>query len=126
MSAIGDTAATTLIARAAAVGITAEQIATKLRLPSAALWAIANMSGRDWSRIDDMIAAKETHAEESAPAPAAAALATGKQVDFIMSLIAKGRATEGGFFVGPTTRDEVAKMTRTAASRYISSLKGDY
>ncbi len=127
MTAIGDTAAATLIARAEAVGITIEDIAKKVRLPYAAAWAVANISGRDWTRIDDMIAERESRTEEAAPA-AAAPLATAKQIDYIMSLLA-GRARtgeEGGFMTGPTTREGVAKMTRTAASNYISSLKGGY
>jgi pyruvate/2-oxoglutarate dehydrogenase complex dihydrolipoamide acyltransferase (E2) component len=53
-------------------------------------------------------------------------LATPRQVDYIMSLIAQGRHEEGGFHNGPTTREGVEQMTKQAASVYITSLKSDY
>lgn len=75
----------------------------------------------------------------SAPAPAPAAaqaqpsapaemLATEKQTAFILKLLASRRASGegGGYYSGPTTREGIAKMTRRAASAYITSLKGDY
>ncbi|WP_341741291.1 hypothetical protein [Trueperella pyogenes] len=52
--------------------------------------------------------------------------ATPRQVEFILDLIAKGRHEEGGFFIGPTSREEIKKMTRANASLYITSLLGDY
>lgn len=51
-------------------------------------------------------------------------VATDRQVDYILRLLA---TTEGaGFMNGPTTRDSIAKMTRRAASAYITSLKETY
>jgi hypothetical protein len=54
--------------------------------------------------------------------------ATPRQVDFIMSLLARRERTGegGGFFTGPTDRESVARLTRTEASTYIDSLKGAY
>lgn len=63
-----------------------------------------------------------------ASAPAKPELATPRQVDFIMQLLAKRGhdAVGGGFMTGPTTRTEVALMTKVDASLYITSLKEDY
>lgn len=52
--------------------------------------------------------------------------ATYKQVQLIMKLISQGRHREGGYFIGPTTREDVAKMDRRSASQYIDSLLGQY
>lgn len=54
--------------------------------------------------------------------------ATPKQVDYIMTLLAR-RARDGqggGYFTGPTTREGVAGMTRRDASTYIDSLTDRY
>ncbi|ROO82554.1 hypothetical protein EDD29_0034 [Actinocorallia herbida] len=56
-------------------------------------------------------------------------LATPRQVDFIMELLAdRQRTGDGGgfYFGGPTTRKGVAEMSKREASMYITSLKGDY
>lgn len=53
-------------------------------------------------------------------------LATPRQVSYIMALIDQGARLEGGFYYGPTTREEVEKMSKKEASLYITSLKGDY
>ena len=52
-------------------------------------------------------------------------LATNAQIDYIMSLIAKGAHEEGGYIDGPVTRAGVAAMTSRAASAYIDSLRGE-
>lgn len=65
-------------------------------------------------------------AAATAPAPTAPALATERQVDYIMTLIARGAHEEGGFLSGPTTRQDVATLTRREASTYIDSLTGRY
>lgn len=57
---------------------------------------------------------------------AAADLATPRQVDYIMSLIARGAHLEGGYYQGPTTREGVAAMTKASASAYINSLTNRY
>jgi hypothetical protein len=61
------------------------------------------------------------------PAPGTP-MATPRQVDYIMSLLARReRSGEGGgFFQGPTDRDGIAALTKAEASNYIRSLKGDY
>lgn len=53
-------------------------------------------------------------------------LATDRQVDYIMTLLAQhGGQNTTWFSAGPTTLQEVANMTRRDASTYISTLKGD-
>jgi len=54
--------------------------------------------------------------------------ATPRQVTHILDLLARRQASGegGGFYSGPTSREEVAKMTRENASLYIRSLGGDY
>ncbi|MBF9011270.1 hypothetical protein [Corynebacterium phoceense] len=63
---------------------------------------------------------------ETTTAPTAGNLATPRQVEYIMTLIARGAHEEGGFYSGPTTREKVAMMDRKSASLYIDSLKGNY
>ena len=63
---------------------------------------------------------------ETVTAPTAVDLATPRQVEYIMALIARGAREEGGFYNGPTTREKVAMMDRKSASLYIDSLKGNY
>lgn len=58
--------------------------------------------------------------------PAEGPRATERQIDYIMGLIDRGAHEEGGFIAGPITRSEVAKMSKTEASQYITSLKGAY
>lgn len=76
------------------------------------------------------LAAKRQAEENTKPVrverPADAA--TGRQVDYIMSLLVKRARSgdRGGFMLGPTTREGVAQMTRTDASAYIDSLRETY
>lgn len=55
-------------------------------------------------------------------------LATPRQVDYILQLLARReRSGEGGgFFLGPKDRPGLEEMSRAEASLYITSLKGDY
>lgn len=54
-------------------------------------------------------------------------LATERQVDYIMSLLAQTDGQNVSWFSpAPTEYAEVAKMTRKDASTYISALKGTY
>lgn len=65
--------------------------------------------------------------EEHAAVEARGPLATDRQVDYIMTLLAQhGGQNTTWFSAGPTTLQEVANMTRRDASTYISALKGDY
>ena len=67
---------------------------------------------------------KET--AERNEAEARGPLATDRQVDYIMSLLSQhGGQNTTWFSQGPTTLEEVARMTRRDASTYISALKGD-
>lgn len=71
--------------------------------------------------------AKTARAAERAAAEARGPLATERQVDYIMALLAQhGGQNATWFSAGPTTLEEVANMTRRDASTYISALKGDY
>ena len=55
-------------------------------------------------------------------------VATERQVDFIMKLLAwRGISGEAdGFMSGPTTREEISKLSKAQASAYITSMKGGY
>lgn len=55
-------------------------------------------------------------------------LATPRQVEYILQLLARReRSGEGGgFFSGPTDRASLEEMSKIDASSYITSLKGDY
>lgn len=78
------------------------------------------------SAFDYFYDTRKKAAERKATGTPAGQLATPRQVEFIMDLIHRGAHEEGGFMTGPTTRDEVAKMSRQAASGYITSLQGRY
>ena len=55
-------------------------------------------------------------------------LATPRQVDYILQLLAARKRTGegGGFFYGPTDRAGIEEMSKADASTYITSLKGEY
>ena len=85
---------------------------------------------KDADKVEQIIrlSALEKAAARRVAAGQPAELATERQVDFIMSLIAR-RAAYGeadGFMSGPTTREEIAKLSKAQASAYITSLKGGY
>lgn len=54
--------------------------------------------------------------------------ATGRQIDYILTLLTRrARSGEGGgFFTGPTDRAGIAKLSQADASAYINSLTGNY
>lgn len=63
---------------------------------------------------------------ERAAAEARGPLATDRQVNYIMSLLAQHDGQNVTWYSkGPTSRAEVARMTRSDASTYISALKGE-
>ena len=69
---------------------------------------------------------KTTNEEVAEKEEARGPLATERQVDYIMSLLSQhGGQNTTWFSQGPTTLEEVARMTRRDASTYISALKGD-
>lgn len=74
-------------------------------------------------------AEEKAEAERKAAEEAAKArgpLATERQVDYIMSLLAQHDGQNTTWFTsGPTDPAEIAKMTRRDASTYISALKGE-
>ena len=85
---------------------------------------------KDADKVEQIIrrAAAEKAAADRVAAGQPAELATERQVDFIMSLVAR-RAAYGeadGFMSGPTTREAIAKLSKSQASAYITSLKGGY
>lgn len=86
-------------------------------------------SSRDYDRVMTYIAKVQDERAAAAAATTEAPaeeVATSKQVDFIMTMIARGAHTEGGFVRGPRTREAVATLTKSQASLYITSLKGEY
>jgi|GEM_PF-6689190 len=95
-------------------------------------WAI-ELCNRQQTALDKHAAklAAEREAEAKADAERAAAeargpLATDRQVNFIMSLLAQHDGQNVTWYSkGPTTRAEVARMTRSDASTYISALLGE-
>ena len=85
---------------------------------------------KDADKVEQIIrrAAAEKAAAERVAAGQPAELATERQVDFIMSLVAR-RAAYGeadGFMSGPTTHEAIAKLSKAQASAYITSMKGGY
>lgn len=74
-------------------------------------------------------AEEKAEAERAAAATAAKArgpLATERQVDYIMSLLAETDGQNFSWFTaGPTEYAEIAKMTRKDASTYITALQGN-
>lgn len=82
----------------------------------------------------DAVAAAETAVREAREAQLSAArakkgeLATVRQVDYILQLLAVRERTGegGGFFYGPTDRAGIEELSKAEASTYITSLKGDY
>lgn len=95
-------------------------------------WAI-ELCNRQQTALDKHAAkiAAEREAQAKADAERAAAeargpLATDRQVSFIMSLLAQHDGQNVTWYSkGPTSRVEVARMTRSDASTYISALKGE-
>ena len=85
---------------------------------------------RDADTVEQVIrlSALEKAAARRVAAGQPAELATERQVDFIMKLLAwcgvSGEAD--GFMSGPTTREAVAKLSKAQASAYITSMKGGY
>lgn len=83
---------------------------------------------------EDAIAAAEATVREAREEQLAEArrtkgpLATPRQVEFILQLLARRERTGegGGFFYGPTDRAGIEEMSKADASTYITSLKGDY
>lgn len=80
------------------------------------------------------VAAAEQQVREAREAQLAAIrdakgpLATSRQVDYILDLLAQRRRTGdgGGFFQGPTDRAGIEELTKAEASSYITSLKEEY
>ena len=85
---------------------------------------------KDADKVEQVIrlSALEKAAARRVAAGQPAEPATERQVDFIMTLLAwRGFSGEAdGFVSGPTTREEVAKLSKSQASAYITSMKGGY
>lgn len=85
---------------------------------------------KDADKVEQIIrrAAAEKAAADRVAAGQPAELATERQVNFIMSLIARRDAygEADGFMSGPTTREAVAQLDKAQASAYITSMKGGY
>ena len=84
---------------------------------------------KDADRVEQVIrlSALEKAAARRVAAGQPAELATERQVDFIMTLLGwLGLGEADGFVSGATTREEVAKISKSLASAYITSMKGQY
>lgn len=106
------------IARLAELGITCDEVEAHVLEFSDGFWAYGRNEQR---KVLDLLAAAETRTSGGP-------LATPRQVDYILTLLAK-RTSDGeggGFFTGPTDRAGIAKLTKAKASTYITSLKGEY
>lgn len=87
--------------------------------------AQADLEGHRTARKteQEVAEAPESKAQAATPAPAAD-LATVRQVDYIMALLAQ-TGGEGSWYEGPTTFDGICAMTKAEASVYINALKGE-
>ncbi|MFF9309869.1 hypothetical protein ACF1BS_03070 [Streptomyces sp. NPDC014748] len=112
-------------------GITPEQIVAALGRDACGMGRYRPLNGRSRRWLDSMLTDVQLAAEARQTTPRRQAreeLATDRQIDYILDLLARRhRSGEGGgFFTGPTDRAGIAKLSRSEASAYISSLKGDY
>lgn len=114
-----------------AAGITPEQIVAALGSDAQGMGRHRPFNGRSRRWVDarlDGIAARADAVADAQEAARQQNLATPRQVDYILSLLA-GRRRDGdtsGFMTGPTDRAGIEQMTRSEASTYIDSLKGAY
>lgn len=117
----------------AETGMTLDEFSAAAKLQYMIDFGKAGLTGnrREYDRanaLDDRLVADVKAGLQRKSAPRAAAeekLATPAQVDFILSLIAKGAHEEGGYIDGPVTRAGVSAMGSRAASAYIDSLRGE-
>ncbi|MEU9470460.1 hypothetical protein AB0D78_28350 [Streptomyces avermitilis] len=110
-------------------GVTPEQIEAALGSDARGMGRYRRLNGRSRRWIDARLAAIEVATEKAAEnARSAQGLATENQIGYILDLLARRRRTGegGGFFSGPTDRAGIASLSRSEASSYIDSLKGDY
>ncbi|WP_030888201.1 hypothetical protein [Streptomyces sp. NRRL S-1868] len=118
-------------ARLVQAGITPKEIVAALGRDAEGMGRYRKLNGRSRRWIDTMLTEVKLAADNAAAHERARAtqdLATERQVSYILDLLAKRRRSGegGGFLTGPTTRAGIAKMSRSEASAYIDSLKGDY
>lgn len=89
---------------------------------------LAGIERGDYSRINRAVTAAIREAQSPTAAPAQTTpMATSRQVDYIMQLLAeRGDGVGGGFMAGPTSEEDIKRMTKRDASRYIDSLTERY
>ncbi|WP_030569783.1 hypothetical protein [Streptomyces aureocirculatus] len=110
-------------------GISPAQIEAALGSDARGMGRYRRFNGRSrrWidSRLIDIEVAAEREAEQ---ARAARNLATERQIRYILDLLARRRrdGEGGGFFTGLTDYAGIAKLSRSEASAYIDSLKGQF
>ena len=82
---------------------------------------------KDADKVEQVIrlSALEKAAARRVAAGQPAEPATERQVDFIMTLLGFSGEADG-FVSGPTTREAIAKLSKSQASAYITSMKGGY
>lgn len=119
------------------IGIYSQHTGKKINMSAIADWdAAAAYIEREEERLAARRAKAAAEAEQHAAAKAKAdaegkaaatrgPLATERQVSYIMQLLAQTDGGQGSWYSGPTTLEGVRAMTRSAASTYISALKGE-
>jgi len=110
-------------------GVSPEEIVSALGSDAEGMGRYRRLNGRSRRWIDAKLTQVELAADEAAErARTAQNLATERQISYILDLLAQRRRSGegGGFFNGPTDRAGIAALSRSEASAYIDSLKGDY
>lgn len=110
-------------------GYTPERIVAALGSDAQGMGRYRAFNGKSRRWMDAQLDAIAQRAEaQAAQARRNADLATPRQINYILDLLAQRSRTgeEGGFMTGPTDRAGIDKMTRSVASAYIDSLKGAY
>ncbi|WP_338683979.1 hypothetical protein QD712_25940 [Streptomyces acidiscabies] len=110
-------------------GITPEQIVAALGSDAQGMGRYRRLNGRSRRWIDAKLIDIELAAEDTARrARTTQGLATQSQIDYILNLLARRTRTGegGGFFDGPADRAGIAALSRSEASAYVNSLKGEY
>lgn len=131
MASIGETRAAQIHIAAQEAGLSDDELVALMQRTARGihdrLSDLELLNRKDADRLESEIGAAARKAQKAA-AGASEPLATGRQVDYILSLLARRSRTgnAAGFMTGPTIRDEIQRMTRQQASTYIDSLTENY
>lgn len=137
MASIGEARATQIQQDAHEAGLTDQQLIELADSVDGGMGMVTRLlhleqlNRKQADRLESQIAATARKREQAARQAAAGTsepLATDRQVDYILTLLAKRRRTgnNAGFMTGPTSREDIQRMTRQKASAYIDSLTETY